>query len=370
MNRKLLGGVLLVLGLVLIVVGLVLMFVIVPGQKQFPDDVDTTRYYYGTMPALLNPETLALNKDLEVQLVRHFEAEEVDGDIALVLEEQTLMMGDTLLAAPVIKRHVIDRKTMEFVEDYAGDWTTLEGFVPRGGLVLGWPIDTKKQNYDGWSDDYQQKVLLEFVEVVDHPRAGIETYYFKSGSGPMPIHPLAVTAMGFPVELSQEAIATMIGGMLAERDDLDIAPEMLEGLPLVLKAAQWPDPVPLEYLYEYEGEYWIEPTTGVLIDTHKIEIRTVTFSDELLASLAAALGALPAEMGIDPAMLNGMLPLPVFHLDYQTTDESVQDAKEDAEEVKDMLQLYGTTLPIAGIVIGLVLGIAGAFLFMQKKAAA
>ena len=50
MNRKPLGGLLLVLGIVLIVAALVLRFAIVPGLKQFPGDVDTTRIYTGTMP--------------------------------------------------------------------------------------------------------------------------------------------------------------------------------------------------------------------------------------------------------------------------------------------------------------------------------
>ena len=34
-----------------------LMFVVVPGMKQWPDDVDTQRTYVGTMPVLLNAET-------------------------------------------------------------------------------------------------------------------------------------------------------------------------------------------------------------------------------------------------------------------------------------------------------------------------
>ncbi len=363
MNRKMLGGVLLVLGLALIAIGLVVMFVIVPGMKQFPDDVDTTRNYNGTMPVLLNPATFEFMTDLSVDLERHFETEEVDGDIALVLEVQTLSMGGQPLSAPVVKRHVIDRKTMEFVEDYSGDWTALEGFVPRGGLVLGWPIDAEKEDYDGWSDDYQTKVLLEYVDTRDHPRAEIETYYFTSSSGPLPINPLAVAAMGLPAELTQAQIAALLGGME------DVTEEMALGLPLALQAAQWPDPVPLSYVYEYTGEYWIEPTTGVMIDTHKIEIRKVGFSDELMTSLATVLAALPEGM-VDPAALGEMLPIPVFYLDYQATDESVQDAKDDALDAKDQLQLFGTTMPVGLIVIGLVLGIAGAFLFMQKQEAA
>lgn len=357
MNRKTIGGLLLLLGLVLIAAGLVVMLVIVPGMKQFPEDVDTTRQYAGTMPVLLNPASMEFMADVPVDLERHFETEEVDGDLALVLEEQTLSTQSQPLTQ-FTKRHVIDRKTMEFVTDIPEKWAGKEGLIPRGGLVLGWPIDTEKKDYEGWSDDYMAKVPLVYDSVVEHPRAEIETYLFTSESGPQPIVPQAVAAMGLPTELTHEQLAGLVGG-------LDINPMIAQALPLLISQAEWPDPVPLSYVYEYTGEYWIEPATGVLIDTHKVEIRKAGFSDELMASLAAQIENLPID--VDPAVVAEFLPVTVFHLDYQATDESVQDAKDDALDAKDQLTLFGTTLPIAAIVIGLLLGLVGAVLFMRKS---
>jgi hypothetical protein len=43
------GLIILVVGLVLIVAALVVRFVILPGQSQWPDDVDSTRTYDGTL---------------------------------------------------------------------------------------------------------------------------------------------------------------------------------------------------------------------------------------------------------------------------------------------------------------------------------
>lgn len=357
MNRKTIGGLLLVLGLLLIAAGVIVMFVIVPGMKQFPDDVDTTRHYDGTMPVLLNPASLEFMTDLAVDLERHFKTEEVDGDLALVLEEQTLSTQGQPLSQ-IVKRHAIDRKTMEFASDYPESWAEQAGLIPRQGLVLGWPIDSEKKDYDGWSDDYQSIVPLVFVEEQEHPRAGIDTYYYTSQSEAKPIVPLAVAAMGLPTELTHVQLAGLIGG-------LDITPMIAQALPLMIKQAEWPDPVPLSYVYEYTAEYWIEPVTGVLIDTHKTEIRSVGFSEELMTSLVEQIEGLPID--VDPAIVGEFLPVTVFHLEYQATDESVQDAKDDAQDVKEQLSLYGTTLPVAGIVIGLVLGIAGAFMVMRKE---
>jgi hypothetical protein len=141
-------------------------------------------------------------------------------------------------------------------------------------------------------------------------------------------------------------------------------PVIGQALPLLIKMAEWPDPIPLTYVYGYSGEYWVEPTSGVLIDTHKIEIRSVSVPDDLLTALVGKIEALPIK--IDPTMISSLLPITVSHLEYQATDQSVQDAKKDAEDAKSKIHLYGTTLPIVAVLGGVVLGLVGIFLFTRK----
>jgi hypothetical protein len=358
MSRRALGGVLLGLGVVLIAAGLIVMGVIVPGMKQFPDDVDTTRMYEGTVPVQLNPQTFEFMRDLDVDLERHFMTVETDGDKALVMEEQTLSTQGQVLQQ-YVKYHAIDRKTMDGLLEYPEEWANNENLFPREGLSLGWPIDSEKKDYVGWSDDYRTTVPLVYKDEVEHPRAEIDTYYFTSENAGTPIHPDAVAALGLPTEIPQEQLAALVGGMEG------MNPLVAQAFPLLMKTADWPDPVPLSYVYEYFGEYWIEPTTGVLIDTHKIEIRSVTMSEELLGSLAAQIEALPGDM--DPALIGELLPLPVSHLEYQATDQSVQDAKKDADDAKSQLQLFGTILPIVAIVVGLLLAVIGIVLFSRRS---
>ncbi len=359
MNRKASGGVLVILGVALVVIGLVVAFVVVPGMKQFPDDVDTTRMYEGTVPVQLNPATFEFMTNLSVDLKRHFMTVETDGDKALVKEEQTLSVKDGPVLQELVKNHAIDRKTMEGLMTYPEKWNGEENLFPREGISLSWPIDSKKKDYTGWSDDYRATVVLKYEGEVEHPRAKINTYYFTSQSDPQPIAPEAVAVMHLPTELSQEQLGALVGGM----EGMD--PKIAQALPLLIKMAEWPDPIPLSYVYGYTGEYWVEPTTGVLIDTHKIEIRSVTVSDELLKALADKISALPVE--VDPAMIAQLLPITVSHLEYQATDQSVQDAKKDAEDAKSQIKLYGTTLPVAAIAAGIVLGLLGLFLFTRKS---
>ncbi len=357
---KKLGAVLLLVGLILVAVGVVVMFVIVPGMKQFPADVDTTRTYDGQLGVILDAENMAFLTDLDVQLSRHIKTEETSDGVALVLEEQQLATGDNVLTQ-LVKRYAIDRKTMEFASDYPTEWADKEGFWEREGLVIGWPIDPEKRDYTGWSDDYRETVTLKFEGEVEHERSGRTVYYYTASSEARPIAPEAVAAMGLPTELTQEQIGALVEGM-------DINPMIARSLPLLMQQAEWPDPVPLSYTYEYSGEYWVDPVTGVLIDTHKIEARKVGFEQALMDKLAEKIAALPFD--VDPEMVSEFLPVPVFQLEYRQSDQSVQDAAKDADDAANKIDLYGTKLPVGLIVVGLLLTALGALKALKKEEAA
>lgn len=349
MSRKTLGGIVALVGAILIVAGLVLMLVIVPGMKQFPDDVDTTRTYSGTMPVLLNPATFEFMTDLDVDLTRHFRTEAVDGDVALVFEEQVLLAAGEPLQR-LVKHYAIDRKSMEVSDAYPEEWASKEGFWPREGLVLGWPIDTEKKDYTGWSDDYRATVTLAFAGEVKHDRAGITTYYFTASSPAQPIHPDAVAAMGLPNALPKEQFAELIQGA-------NVSDALKNMIPVLLD--QWEeDTIPLQYYYEYEGEYWIEPETGVLIDTRKHELRKVGLGEEFL-QIAPLLANMSEEQ-------RAASRVTVFDLTYQATNESVQDAKKDAEDAANQIELFGTTIPVVAIIIGALLIVVGGVLVLSK----
>lgn len=163
------------------------------------------------------------------------------------------------------------------------------------------------------------------------------------------IHPDHVAQLNLPAGLPKAEFAALI-----EQTDL---PAMVKSLlPNLLDNLEG-DTVPLEYYYEYDAEYWIEPVTGVLIDTRKHELRTVGLAGEVIAD--SPLAALPEEQRAN-------LRVAVSDFTYWGTDETVQDAKQDAEDVKDDLQLFGTTIPVIAIVLGAVLGIIGAFVFIRQ----
>lgn len=348
MAGKGLGWALAIVGIVLVVAGLVVMLAIVPGMKKMPADTDTTRDYEGTMAVMLNPADFTFKKDLPITLQRHFFVVATDGDVALVKEERAMLSGGQPLQQ-VVSHYAVDRTTMLATDKFPEEWATNEGFLPRQGVVLSWPMDTEQKDYTGWSDDYMSTVPLTFVEEGTHDRSGMTLYKFTSASGPQPINEQIVQGMGLPAELPKAQLA----GLMAT---LDLG-AMAETLPPLLE--QLPDPVPLAYYYDYEGTYWIDPVTGIIVDTEKRETRTVGLSPDLLEG--TPLAVLPEEQ-------QAALRVAIMDYSYTATDASVEAAKADAEDAGGKLQLYGTTLPIIGLVAGAVL-LALGFVAMRRKTA-
>lgn len=317
---------LVVLGSLLVVAAAVLRFVVVPSQARFPDDVDTTRRYTGTMAVYLDEEALPeatssgdltglFRRDLPVEIARRVTTDDVADGVALVTEDATVTSGDATLRTTE-DRYAIDRETM-----LAG-----QGFpdvqLPdrEAGLVVGWPIGTDRRDYEGWSDELGRLVDLTFEREEDH--AGVGTYVFTSSVTDTPIVDPDILAT-LPEALPRDVVVS-----LASQLDLPdaLAAQFQQLLPAL------PDPVPLGYLYRGDTTYWVEPTTGVVVDTERTETRSVYLDVDQIP-----------------------IPVPVtavWDWSYAQTDDSVAEAVTDAEDAAGQLRLFGTWLPVVLAVLG------------------
>ena len=333
MKGKIGGSLVLLLGLLLVAAGLVLKFALLPTMAVWPDDVDSTRHYDGTLVTMLNPAALATMDlpnlflaNIPVTVDRHVTTEAVDGNKALVLEAATMFgPGGSPLQPTQESWYAIDRKTTEEIPNFTDNPNVQD---TRQGLVIGFPIGTEQRTYNGWSDDYQATVPVEFVAVEDHE--GMSLLHFHSASDAAPEMDPAVLAM-FPASMPKATLAALA-------PQLPLPAEMLQGLAALLPLL--PDPVPLSYLYEYETDYWVESTTGVLIDYTKDEIRYLS------------LGAGQVE---------------VFHLTYAASDQSIIDAKKDADDGKMMINLFGTIIPWIAVGLGALVALGGIFMLARKR---
>jgi len=324
MRGKRVGIAVLVVGLVVIIAALVLKFSVVEGMKQWPDDVDTTRYYEGTLNTMLNAEALATMDlmniflhDVPVDISRHYTTEETDGNKAIVREIIVVSGPDEETILSTDKYYAIHRKNLEAVSDFSDEYD-----VPhREGLAFQFPIGGGKKDYVRWVGDLQDTSDVFYKGEEEH--GGLNTYVFESVVEPAEIVDPNVLAV-LPSELP-----FMLLSMLAQT--LDLPAEKQAALDAILPTL--PDPVPLKYVYEYEAKYWVEPTTGMNIDVQRHEVRSV---------------ALEAGGQLIPLVA-------VFDIEYEATEASIEEAVEDAQEIKDALTLWGSTIPYVLIVVGLML---------------
>jgi hypothetical protein len=331
--------------------GLVLKFAVLPAMAVWPDDVDSTRTYEGTLVTMLNPQALQTGdlaslflENVPVTVDRHVTTEQVDGNQALVREVVQARGPDGQLI-PALNTdpdgqgttywYAIDRKTTEEVPNFTDNTGVDDN---RQGLVIGFPIGTEQRDYEGWSDDLQRLQPVVFEGVEEHE--GVSTYHFTSSSGPGPLLDPVILAM-FPESMPK-------GIVQALAPQLGLSAEMMLQFGMLLPLL--PDPIPFTYLYEYATEYWVEPTTGMLIDYTKDESRILAIE-------------------VDPSIVSlGMVPVgDVFHLVYEQSDQSIADAKQDAEDGKGTINLFGMIIPYAAIGVGAALILLGGGLLLVRK---
>jgi len=296
---------------------------------------------------MINPQALQTGdlanlflKDVPVTISRHVTTEKVDGKKGLI-REQAVMSGPGGFEMPSDTWYAIDRKSMEAIEapadfvSYAASNSPLSDPIPnREGLVVGWPIGSEKKSYTGWNGD--ARVTVEVTYEGTEEKGGLDTYVYKASSAAQEIVDPIMLAR-FPPALPKD----MLVGLAA---NLDLPEAMKARFGELLPTL--PDPVPLKYTYEYQATYWIEPTTGVLIDTEKYELRQV----------ALEIPGLPTPVPVTA----------VYELRYTASDQAIEDAVKDAEDNMGLLNLAKTFFYIL-LGVGACFIIIGVVLLVWKR---
>ena len=324
------GIVLAILGVLSIAAAAILSWVVVPMRKELPADTLEVRHFDGTAKLLLNAQALTggdlrdavlanvpVTADVTVKVLA------TAGDAAQVSNSNVLMAGGQTLGQ-TSATYALDRKSLEATTNIPSDWNVEQ----HQGLALGFPIGVEKKDYTGWVSDTQMTTPIKYER--EENKGGVNTYVYTSTVDAAPIKDESVLA-NLPKALSQSAL----GGLSAV---LPLTDQQKATLAQVLPRLD--DPIPLSYSYESTSTYWVEPTTGIVVDTDTEEIRKAGIGGTGGAVLAA---------------------VPISDVTTKFTDQQVTDAANEASAKKNSLNLYGSTLPWilagAGVVL-LVVGLA------------
>src|SRR5690606_19035156 len=212
------------------------------------------------------------------------------------------------------------------------DWNV----APHEGLTVAFPVDAQRRDYTIWVSDMQTAAPLRFVR--EESRDGVNTYVYEAEVPEAPIQDPAVLST-LPSSLSRSALQGMLPSLSIPDDQRAVLTQAMPGLP---------EEVPVRYTYQGGATYWVEPTTGTIVDFQQRVIRTGTVSGPGGSVLAT---------------------LPVYNVDSRFDDASVAAAVRDANDRHDAFTAVGSTWPGILVTLGAVALIAALLGLLARRRA-
>jgi hypothetical protein len=312
------GVVLAVLGVLMVAGAALLRFVVVPSGQQLPADTDEKIQYAGTLtaidPAALTSgaEGAAAPQEVAVTVDRRLRVLETEGDRARVVDSSVIKAvdsGETVSEREYV--YAIDRQTLMAAPNFSD-----EPVEDAEGLVVGFPIGSEKINYVGWVQEAEDTAHVKY-QGEDVIRG---TTVYKYG-GEFSGEPAADQLPGAPTTLPKDQLA----GLLEAVDAPDDLREQLDAaLPLL------PDEIELAYTYTTADSYTVEPTTGIIVDLSKV------------STIAVGMAGVPD------------VSFPLVESTVGYTPRNVAHEVERAQDALDQITLYGTTIPLVLLGLGVV----------------
>lgn len=319
-------------GGVLIVAAALLAFQVTPNWiARLPGGTTKERAYQGAFQSLLDPRALAdgdvagaFKTGVPVSIAQEVKVEKTSGNTALVSDTRTTSAA----GAPIEHtswQYAVDRRSLEAVGARPSGWTV----VDATGLTIGWPFGAEKKTYRGWTPETRQAVPVTYLR--QESKHGLTTYVYAATVPATKIVDSQILAT-LPKALPKSLLTTLAQGGAVPAAE---AQALGQVLPLLA------DPVPLAYTFEDASQYWIEPTTGVVVDVQRVQKRV-------------------AELSLPGGTAVPLLPVAV--VTYHGTAASVASAAKDASDGRGTIRLFRMILPIVLTVLGAVLLILAAVL--------
>jgi hypothetical protein len=284
------------------------------GRSELPSNYNAVRQFNGTAQTVLNPAALqagnfgdAFIANTPVTGQSTVRVVDTSGNSAKVLDEQTMTAGGTDLGT-TSNTYAVDRNSLEPATNPPSSWNA----QPHQGLAVAFPAGAAKQDYTGWVSDTQTTVPLRYLR--EESRGGVNTYVYQADVAPAPVRDQAVLA-SLPSSISRAALQGLMPQLPITADQRSALTQALPGLP---------DDVPMSYTVQGSQTFWVEPTTGQIVDTQRSVTRTGAIGGPGGATLAT---------------------LPVYNVNTAFTSDSVAAAGREAADRRNTLTSAGRVWP-------------------------
>lgn len=345
--------------------------VAVPVLVRFPLNVDKTAHFTGqtstfvgeaTGAPLATPTTAPLAIDRQVRVL--------GGSYSKANVEETVKLTFGETTSVQTYRYVLDRRTMALVNSpnsYALG-SPANRMSPSGGYRLNFPMNTSAtRQYQAYAPETDSSVIvratgpahrdartgmkvLSIVTTLDHP---VTSYYVP-----------ALEAMGMPTQLGPTAVSANLAAHGADVTKViaDIGPKLTADETVALGAVL-SQSVPLTYSYFEQGEVWVDPKTGALInrfsDHEGISVKPDMRAANAVTPILEKYASLPSVQALLTAMSDMSGPQVVVDMAYQQTLASTRDLASTARSQGRQIDLLERRVPAGLLVIGLALLVLG-----------
>jgi len=323
--------VLLVVGVLLLALAAVTRFLAYPAVDQLPSDFDRTVVYTGT-GSFLNASAVqsgnaanALLLDQDVTVSRHVKVTSTHDSTAVVEDDilGKLTNGGTTVLT-LNHTWAIDRKNMGAASAPSG--VTVD---PHEGITVAFPIDVQPKDYTYWDSNTQQAVPAKYQKTETF--SGRQAYVFDVSVTGQVKDPKLLSQL--PPGLPQADLVPLAAFLPAA------AQAQLQAL-----ASKLPATVPLSYTSANSITAYIDSKTGLPLNVQQ----------QLTVTAGLSLGSTTLPL------------LPVLALDIKNNQASINQAVNDAKNYSEGLSAFGTWIPIALLVLG-ILALVGAFLLQRRR---
>ena len=335
-------AVLAVTGAVLLIAAGVIRFAVVPAVAKLPADTNTTNTFKGTAKLLLNPAGLVPGstaplflKDVPLQIVQTARVLKSNSSAAVV-DYRVVETAPGQSPSSLDYHYAVDRKTL-----HPSQAISASGLSRPTGLTISFPIGTAKRTYPGWVQDIQSSVPMRYAgtsRTVGSSRIGFDAYVFRQVVPTTPLTDPQELAT-FPSSIPKPMLASLVVSPELPPAERAALRSLLPGLP---------ESVPLSYTFTADYTIWVAPADGTVLDMWATETRAV----ELPATVVGAGGGVPLAA--------------ISQFEYSASDATLLSNVTQATKDLHDLRLVGTTLPLAGLIGGVLALVWAALLAVRR----
>jgi hypothetical protein len=367
--------------LILLLGSVAVRVAVAPALVRFPLNVNETAHYTGHALTYVDQKTLlplAKPASVPITVDRHVEVVSGTFSHAVVDETITIKAGSTTNVETY--QYVMDRRSMQLVDDpreyaFGNKNATMHG---AGGYRVNFAMGTTaKGSYRSFIPEANATAPLVLVEGRHyHADARVSVIDFKTNLTHLvaPYYLAHLRAMGLPMQITTAELQPQLvaAGIDVNRALADVG-SRLTPAEQQLVSTTLSKPIPLRYYFIADGMVSIEPKTGALIDVHSTAEGVAVKPD---LSGAAALNTVLQRYSSIPsvkAAADGLAALTArppqraqMFVYTQTVPSSLHFANVARKQASQM-NLVETRLPAGMIVLGVLLLVAGFFVFRSGR---